>query len=686
MMKIRRAWLTLSLVAPTVASCALPPLPELAVTLELLAGDIGGAGNGDGTGDTARFNGPRSIAVDGDGNVYVADQGNHTIRKIAPTGVVTTLAGVAGLFDSDDSVSGDGPGDAARFYNPSGMAVDSDGNVYVADTNTSTIRKITPTGVVTTLAGTAHAIGSTDDAGPAARFNRPSGVVVDGDSNIYVADQQNHTIRKITSAGVVTTVAGTADMPGSADGMGTAARFNDPSAIALDGIGNVYVADQKNHTIRKIDMASDVTTLAGDVTTLAGMAGTPGSANGTGADARFNGPAGVAVDRTGNVYVADQENHTIRKITPTGEVTTLAGSPGMRGRADGLGGRARFDGPSGVAIDGNGDLRVADQRNHTIRKVTAGGDVTTVAGAAPVLEHADGTGSAARFREPTGVAVDGDGNVYVADRDGQSIRKVTPEGVVTTLVANIPGPLVNPTGLALDTAGNLYVAVQGLNTIAKVTAGGAVTTLAGTASEGGSNDGTGSAARFNLPSAVATDSAGNVYVADTNNSTIRKITPQGVVTTLAGQAGVHGHNDGPAADASFAFPTSIAVDSAGNVYVTSNQTIRKVTAEGVVSTLAGRPDMLGSTDGAGDDARFYLPRGIAVDRTGNVYVADSANSTIRRITPDGTTTRIAGSPRMSGVVLGAAPRLASPHSLAIVGDSIVISDATAILVFHHAAQ
>ena len=229
----------------------------------------------------------------------------------------------------------DGTGSAARFYFPNGVAVDSAGNVYVADTNNYTIRKITPSGVVSTLAGLAGSPGSADGTGSAARFNDPYGVAVDSAGNVYVADTGNNTIRKITPSGVVSTLAGLAGSIGSADGTGSAARFFQPYGVAVDSAGNVYVADTNNNTIRKI-------TPSGVVSTLAGLAGSFGSADGTGSAARFYYPEGVAVDSAGNVYVADTGNDTIRKITPSGVVSTLAGLAGSIGSADGTGSAARF--------------------------------------------------------------------------------------------------------------------------------------------------------------------------------------------------------------------------------------------------------------------------------------------------------------------------------------------------------
>ena len=260
--------------------------------------------------------------MDGAGNVHVADGGSGgsfffqggvtgTIRKVTPGALVTTIAGLA------SPGSRDGIGSAASFNVPSGVALDSVGNVYVADQNNGTIRKITPTGSVSTLAGLAGNFGSDDGEGDAARFYSPSGVAVDGSGNVYVADQNNHTIRKITPTGFVSTLAGLAGNPGNDDGEGDAARFNSPFGVAVDGSGNVYVADTYNSTIRKINPA-------GSVSTLAGLAGNPGSDDGDPSTARFNFPSGVAADNAGTIYVADPGNAAIRKISSTGIVTTLA--------------------------------------------------------------------------------------------------------------------------------------------------------------------------------------------------------------------------------------------------------------------------------------------------------------------------------------------------------------------------
>ncbi|HEX9160375.1 MAG TPA: NHL repeat-containing protein [Thermoanaerobaculia bacterium] len=315
---------------------------------------------------------------------------------------------------------------AVELNTPWGVAIDRDGNVYIADTNNDAIRKITPAGAVTTFAGVAENRGSADGSAAGARFNHPLGVAMDRSGNVFVADTLNMTVRRITPAGIVTTLAGLAGTGGAADGVGSAARFGYPYGVAVDKNGNVYVADAGNQTIRKI-------TPAGEVSTLAGLAGHAGSDDGMANAARFNNPNGVSTDADGNIYVADRGNNTIRKITPVGEVTTLAGLARHAGSLDGNRSHALFDFPQGVATDSGGNVYVSDSNNHTIRKITPSGFVTTIAGATACQGSADGVGETARFNWPQGIAVDGRGNIYAVDTNNQTIRKITPTGEVTTL-------------------------------------------------------------------------------------------------------------------------------------------------------------------------------------------------------------------------------------------------------------
>ena len=425
--------------------------PTKSWEVSTLAGSTGGFRDGDVT--SAQFSHPFGVSLDTEGNVYVADYGNHLIRKVTSEGLVSTLAGSTGGFR-------DGVGRSAQFHGPSGVAVDTEGNVYVADESDNLIRKVTSEGLVSTLAG--RRWGLRDDAGTAAQFHDPFDVALDAEGNVYVADLNNHRIRKITPEGLVSSLAGSTR--GFRDGSGRSAQFNGPSGVAVDAEGNVYVTDLVNHRIRKITPEGLVSTLAGS---------TQGFRDGAGTSAQFNGPSGVAVDAEGNVYVADQLNHRIRKITPEGLVSTFAGS--TRGFGDGAGRSAQFNGPSGVEVDAEGNVYVADENNSLIRKITPEGEVSTFAGSTGGF--GDGAGRSAQFNRPTDVAVDTEGNVYVADWQNHLIRKITAEGLVSTLAGSTVG----------------------------------------------FRDGIGTSAQFNRPSGVAVDTEGNVYVADSDNNRIRRI-------------------------------------------------------------------------------------------------------------------------------------------------------------------
>jgi len=624
------------------------------VTVSTLAGNIQSV---DGQGGFARFNYPYALAVDAYGNIYIADSGNNKIRKITPDGLVSTFAGsgIQGYLDGqstlarfnsprgiaiDDSgnvyvadngvirkitaigvstFAGSGPGTASSIGNPIGLAFDTSGNLYVADEGTNMIKKITPSGLVSTLAGSSTS-GSSNGKGTAASFFEPSGVTVDDSGNVYVADSYNYMIRKITPGGLVTTLAGSG-FPGSTNGQGTAASFNFPTGVVVDASGNVYVTDSGNNEIRKITPGGLVTVFAGSTTS--------GHSDGQGSSASFNNPRDIVIDEAGSLYVADTNNDIIRKITSTGLVSTILA--GTFWSTDGQGIAASLSGPKGVAIDGSGNVYVADYLNNEIRKITSGGFVSTLAGST-IPGSTDGIGAAASFDGPTGVAVDVSGNVYVADAGNNKIRKITPGGLVSTLVG-----ISSPQAVAVDASGNVYVSDG--NIIRKITPSGLVSTFAGSGAYGNSN-GQVPAASFFEPQGLAVDTFGNVYVADNYNNDIRKISPGGFVSLLAGSFySANGNADAQGTYASFSYPVGIAVDDSGNVYVadSGNNEIRKITPGGLVSTLAGSLTS-GSVNGKGSSASFNNPSGVAVDASGNVYVADAGNNEIRKITTGSTNT------------------------------------------------
>ncbi len=316
--------------------------PPCVVTI---AGD-GTAGANNGLNTLTQFNHPHGLVVNNLGEIYVSD-GNHIIRKIKPDGVTTTVVGIPGT-----------PG--IFFDSPAGLVFDTSNNLYVADTDNHRIRKITSGGVVSTLADTS------------AGFNKPHGVAIDASGNIYVADTDNHRIRKITPTGMVSALAGSGPTVGAGSfldhTLGTLARFGKPRGVVIDASGNIYVADTNNHRIRKITPAGMVSTLAGGGSPTVGVGAGSFLDHTTGTSARFNKPHGVAIDASGNIYVADTDNHRIRKITSGGVVSTLAGT-GHSGFMDGAGTSAQFDSPRGIAVNSSGTIYVTDYNNHRIRKI-----------------------------------------------------------------------------------------------------------------------------------------------------------------------------------------------------------------------------------------------------------------------------------------------------------------------------
>ena len=620
---------------------------DAAGAISTVAGDgTSGYGGDGGPATAAQLNRPTGVAVDGAGNLYIADSENHRIRKVDAAGVISTVAG-----DGTRGFGGDGgPAVAAQLRSPEGVALDGAGNLYIADASNNRIRKVDAAGVITTVAG-AGTRGYSGDGGAAtaAQLSFPVGVAVDGAGNLYIADSYNYRIRKVDAAGVISTVAGDGRFGGSLGdgGAAVAARLSRPYGVALDGAGNLYIADTDNDRIRKVDAAGVITTVAG---------GGSGGDGGAATAAQLFYPRGVAVDGAGNLYFADWSNYRIRKVDAAGVITTVAGGSSFSGDG-GAAVAAQLFYPRGVALDGAGNLYIADASNNRIRKVDAAGVISTVAGDGTRDYGGDGgPATGARLFSPRGVAVDGAGNLYIADTWNHRIRKVDAAGVISTVAGfgrtgefgggfggdggpAVAAQLYRPTGVALDGAGNLYIADSWNYRIRKVDAGGVITTVAGDGTYGyGGDGGPAVAAQLRGPSGVALDGAGNLYIADWGNDRIRKVDSAGVITTVAGDGRFGGSlgDGGPAVAARLSLPSGVAVDGAGNLYIADsfNQRIRKVDAAGVISTVAGSGRGGFSGDGgAAVAAQLFYPRGVAPDGAGNLYIADTGNNRIRRLTP-----------------------------------------------------
>lgn len=639
--------------------------------ISLLAGSIGGLGYLNGTGSEARFAFPSATAVDAAGNVYVADTYSHTIRKISSAGVVSLYAGVPGVRGW-----GDGAAASATFYLPQSLAIDASGNLYVGDA-IGAIRKITPSGIVSTFSGAdspSNFQGPVDGTGTAARFCGAGGMVFDAAGNLFVSDTNCHTIRKITTSAVVSTVT-------------NFGNTSNPMGIAVDATGNIYVSDVAQKVILKVSAT-------GSFSTLAGSAGVMGSTDGIGSAAHFINPTGLILNAQGNLIVADGAQlfnlaselvvgNTIRQVTPAGVVTTIAGVAGVQGNADGIETAASFRNPTGLSIDPSGNIYISDNMNCTIRKMSSSGAVSTLAGlAANKLGTANGTGDAAAFNFLMGsaVAADSAGNVYVMESLNSDIRKVTPFGVVSSWAG---------------TAGKFGVS-DGVGSAARFTFPQAITADAGgnlyIADFGGSNlrkvasDGTVSTlsttvGQFVSASGLAVDTVGDIYVADAGQHVIKKVSPSGVITTFAGTAGVKGSADGTGAAAGFSSPSGMVLDASGTLYVadSGNNTIRKITAAGVVTTIAGNAGSVGVSDGTGPSARFNNPTQMGMDSSSNLYVDDAYNGTIRKVTSAGVVTTMAGVPGQIGTN-SSFSTLGYVSGLAVSGNTLYISSGSAAVL------
>ncbi|MFZ4797625.1 MAG: T9SS type A sorting domain-containing protein [Bacteroidia bacterium] len=607
---------------------------------------------GDGSAATsANLYVPTGIAIDDSGNIYISDSYNHRIRKVtASTGVISTVAG-----NGAQGSGGDGSAaTSANLSRPSGVAVDGSGNIYIADRLNNKIRKVNAsTGIISTVAGNgAQGSGGDGNVATSANLYFPTDVAVDSAGNIYIADANNNKIRKVNaSTGIINTLAGNGTQSYGGDGFtATSASLYNPTGVAIDGAGNIYIADETNHRIRKVTASTGIiSTVAGNGTAAYG--GDDSAA--TSANLYF--PSGVTVDSSGNIYIADANNNRIRKVTTsTGIISTVVGNGrGAYGGDGSIATLANLYNPTGVSVDGLGNIYIADYGNHTIRKVTIStGIISTVAGNGIGAYGGDGSAAtSANLYNPTGVSVDGSGNIYIADNGNNRIRKITAStGIISTIAGNgaqgsggdgSAATLANlnkPFGLTVDGIGNIYIADQNNHRIRKVTAStGIISTVAGNGTGAyGGDGGAATSANLYFPSGVAVDGSGNIYIADGINR-IRKVTAStGIINRVAGNGtGAFGGDGSTAISASLNFPKGIALDVSGNIYIADygNQRIRKVTVStGIINTVAGNGILgFGGDDSSATSAKLNYPTGIAIDGLGNIYIVDQSNNRIRKV-------------------------------------------------------
>ncbi len=639
--------------------------------------------SGDGGAATsAELGYPYGVAVDGSGNLYIADTGNSRIRKVTPDGTITTVAGNGSCAIKDangNCYSGDGgAATSAELNQPFGVAVDGSGNLYIADLINNRIRVVCVVssgafcnghivGNIYTVAGNGIA-GYSGDGGAAtsAELNLPSGVAVDGVGNLYIADYMNNRIRQVTPNGIITTVAGDGYNAGGAGGIGggysgdggpaTSAELNVPYGVAADSVGNLYIADTLNRLIRKVAPGGIITTVAG------GGAGCPGQTDPVGdgciaTSAVLDNAEGVAVDGAGNLYIAS--GGRIRKVSGTTAPVSFPATAIASASAS-----------QNVLLAINSSLTISSvsvpQSQGAVQEFTVGaiagcvidGVTTNTAGIVCTVPVTFQPGYPGLRQMPLVMQTSAGLFQFALQGTGTGPMVAFGPGIITTVagtgtpgyngdnIAATSAELKMPYGVAVDSAGNLYIADLSNNRIRKVTPSGIIT-VTGNGTPGYNGDNIAAvSAELSLPNGVAVDGAGNLYIADTNNSRIRKVTPDGTITTVAGN-GTPGYNGDniAATSAELYWPSGVAVDGAGTLYIadTINSRIRKVTPAGIITTVAGNGTSDYSGDsGAATSAELNWPVGVAVDGAGNLYIADTMNNRIRKVTPGGIITTVAG--------------------------------------------
>lgn len=596
----------------------------------------GYSGNG-GPAVQASLNRPEGITVDAGGNLFISDTMNNRIRKVDASGVITTVAG-SGIA----AYSGDGlQATLASLSAPEGLAMTPDGELLIADAGNHVVRRIDRSGSISTMAGIGIAgIGLDNVPAKASLLDHPESLAVATGGAVFIADTNNHRIRKVLIDGTITTVAGIGSAGNSGDGgLATSAALNYPESIAITG-QRLFVGDSHNRKIRVIEDGI-ITTVAGSGER--GWSGDQGPAK----DAKMSAIPGLVVLDDGSLVFADPGNHRIRQVTPDGIIRNIAGNGATRFLGDGLlASSAVLNRPSDVAALSNGDLLIADTHQHRIRRVSASdGVISTFAGIGRSAFSGDGGPAVwASLSFPKGLAVAQDGSVYVTEEGNKRVRRIDVSGNITTVAgggssyaSSIPATtarLESPFGMDLDAAGNLFLADAASNRIVKIDPAGLLTVVAGGVGGYGGDGGSAAHALLNAPTDVDADTDGSLYVADTRNHRIRKIDPEGIITTVAGDGTQCFYGDGgQARHACLSWPNAVLATSEGFIISdSSNNRIRSVGGDGIIRTIAGNGYWGFGGDGlTGTSAALKWPSGIQVNSEGNLLIADSWNGRVRML-------------------------------------------------------
>ncbi|MDG0814571.1 NHL domain-containing protein [Cohnella rhizosphaerae] len=635
---------------------------------------------------------PRAVAINSQ-YVFISDQENHVIRRIdKSTDLQTVVAGTGFPGYSGDG----GPGDAAQLNRPSDIALDSSGNLYIVDLGNSVVRKLSVDGIITTVAGNGQHGYEGEGKVATLTMLSPTGIALDAQDNLYIAENSNYRVRKVNSQGLIHTVAGMGSTgPTANGGQATATRLLEPNDVAVDHSGNLYISETYNWSVRKVDTTGVINVYAGS-----GAFGHSGD-GGQATLAKMGVPSNLTIDASGNLYITTLSK-VIRKVDGgTKVISTVAGVHNSGGyTADGEDAEtALISNPGSVAVDGDKVYFTEGMDNYLVRVIEADGKLGTYAGNGTSRYSGDGNEALnAQLQAPSNIAYDSRGNLYISDGENNRIRKVDTTGFISTIAGTgisgffgDGGPadqaeLSSPNGIAVDLNDNLYIVDSGNARIRKVDQGGLITTISGNGEFGFSGDGGPSIeAKIASPSAIAIDSAGNVFFVDSYNNRIRKVDTEGVITTFAGNGSYQeGADETEAKSGGIGSVNSLAVDEAGNLYFSTWEKVRKIGMDGKFHAFAGGGGGDAGDGGPATAATLISPQGIAVDSSGNVYIAERENHVIRKVDSVGTITTFAGTgdQGFNGDGLAARDtRLFNPQGLAMTnaGDLVVADSGNSIV-------
>jgi len=621
-------------------------------TLTVLAGNgiLGFSGDG-GPARSASISLPSDAVMDKAGNLYIYDSHNYRIRRVTPAGIISTYAGTG-----ESGYTGDGgPALQAQIEYGGKMAIDTAGTLYFTDGVDSVIRRITTNGIVSTYAGngqlaTSPNNGNGGQATQASLGLSAGALAIDGAGNLYVAEDYTNQIREIAPNGIITTFAGSGTY-GFLDGPALSAQFATPYGIAFDTGGNLYVADVNNGVVRKVS-AGIVSTIAG--TPVFGFSGDGGPA----LAATFRFPEGVSVGGDGNLYIEDTGNFRIRTVYPDGTISTVAGDGQFESTPDGTpAANASLSGPNFLSFDPSGRLLIADSGDFTVKRINSDGSIQTIAGFGVQgvgqgyqLTYG-GPATGTLLGTPTQAVADQQGNIYISDLYAGVVYIITPDGNLNLFAGQVgvyqfggdniqatSSSFVEPEGLALDANGNLYISDPGDNRIRMVSAAtGIITTFAGLGGQAGysGDGGPANQAMLNYPQGIAFDPKGNLIIADRGNNRLRMVTPGGTITTIAGNGtSASTGNGGQASAACLEDPYVVATDLSGNIFLieSTSTTVRQISPDGIISLVAGNGQAgFGGDGGPALQASFGQADGLAVDSSGNLYIADFNNNRVREV-------------------------------------------------------